>query len=247
MGSRFLTRCQKLSSTRFIERMVLRAPVLRKKINNILVDLADVKLGQEYELVVTTYAVHFYFKALNIVFISLYRYRVGDLLRVVGFKNKAPQFSFICRKNVLLSIDAYKTDETELQAAVENASELLKEFNTTVVKYASYGDTKTVPGTLWYLLGVVNEISWECLNSVYRLSRVADQSIGPLEIRIVNVKSATFEELMDYMPSPRARLLTNRCVSFAPFMKLLDSSVVYDSLQSSCTTLDFGATISIIG
>ncbi|CAK8575516.1 unnamed protein product [Lathyrus sativus] len=63
-----------------------------------LVDLVDVELGQEYELVVTTYA-------------GLYRYRVGDILRVAGFKNKAPQFNFICRKNVVLSIDSEKTDE----------------------------------------------------------------------------------------------------------------------------------------
>ncbi|KAF9611045.1 hypothetical protein IFM89_026752 [Coptis chinensis] len=36
----------------------------------------------------------------------------------------------------------------------------------------------------------------ESLNSVYRQGRVADNSIGPLEIRIV--KGGTFEELMDY-------------------------------------------------
>ncbi|CAI0550373.1 unnamed protein product [Linum tenue] len=74
-----------------------------------LVDLVDVKLGQEYELVVTTYA-------------GLYRYRVGDVLRVGGFKNKAPQFTFVCRKNVVLSIDSDKTDEVELQTAVTRAA-----------------------------------------------------------------------------------------------------------------------------
>ncbi|PWA96707.1 auxin-responsive GH3 family protein [Artemisia annua] len=67
----------------------------------------------------------------------------------------------------------------------------------------------------------------ECLNSVYRQSRVADQSIGPLEIRIV--KSGTFEVLMDYAISKGASInqyKVPKCVSFAPFMKLLDSSVV---------------------
>ncbi|KAK3138354.1 hypothetical protein QOZ80_5AG0367710 [Eleusine coracana subsp. coracana] len=63
-----------------------------------LVDLVDVKLGHEYELVVTTYS-------------GLYRYRVGDVLRVAGFKNQAPQFNFVRRKNVALSIDSDKTDE----------------------------------------------------------------------------------------------------------------------------------------
>ncbi|KAL2522532.1 Auxin-responsive GH3 family protein [Forsythia ovata] len=66
-----------------------------------LVDLVDVEVGKEYELVITTYA-------------GLCRYRVGDILRVTGFHNSAPQFKFIRRQNVLLSIDSDKTDESEL-------------------------------------------------------------------------------------------------------------------------------------
>ncbi|TKY69479.1 indole-3-acetic acid-amido synthetase GH3.1 [Spatholobus suberectus] len=61
-----------------------------------LVDLVDIEVGKEYELVITTYA-------------GLYRYRVGDILRVTGFHNSAPQFHFVRRKNVLLSIDSDKT------------------------------------------------------------------------------------------------------------------------------------------
>ncbi|KAF5948747.1 hypothetical protein HYC85_014704 [Camellia sinensis] len=98
-----------------------------------LVDLVDVKLGQEYELVVTTYA-------------GLYRYRVGDVLRVAGFKNKAPQFNFICRKNVVLSIDSDKTDEVELQNAVKNAVNHLMPFDAILTEYTSYADTSTIPG-----------------------------------------------------------------------------------------------------
>ncbi|XP_021896668.1 indole-3-acetic acid-amido synthetase GH3.6-like, partial [Carica papaya] len=106
---------------------------LNEKEQQELVDLVDVKLGQEYELVVTTYA-------------GLYRYRVGDVLRVAGFKNKAPQFNFICRKNVVLSIDSDKTDEVELQNAVKNAVNHLVPFDATIADYTSYADTKTIPG-----------------------------------------------------------------------------------------------------
>ncbi|KAG4981373.1 hypothetical protein JHK82_034613 [Glycine max] len=98
-----------------------------------LVELVDVKLGQEYELVVTTHA-------------GLYRYRVGDILRVSGFKNKAPQFSFVCRKNVALSIDSDKTDEVELQNAMKNAVTHLEPFDAHVSEYTSYADTTTIPG-----------------------------------------------------------------------------------------------------
>lgn len=196
-----------------------------------LVDLVDVEVGKEYELVITTYA-------------GLYRYRVGDILRVTGFHNSAPQFHFVRRKNVLLSIDSDKTDESELQKAVENASKLLKKYKTSVVEYTSYADTKTIPGhyVIYWELMVKNESGnpppsqvldrccldmEESLNSVYRQGRVADSSIGPLEIRVV--KNGTFEELMDYAISRGASInqyKVPRCVNFTPIMELLDSRVV---------------------
>ncbi|KAH7835347.1 hypothetical protein Vadar_025340 [Vaccinium darrowii] len=195
-----------------------------------LVDLADVEVGKEYELVITTYA-------------GLCRYRVGDILRVTGFHNSAPQFHFVRRKNVLLSIDADKTDEAELQKAVDNASELLREFNASVVEYTSFADTRSIPGhyVIYFELLVKDpdnspshDVLSQCclameesLNSVYRQGRVADNSIGPLEIRVV--KSGTFEELMDYAISRGASInqyKVPRCVSFTPIMELLDSRVV---------------------
>ncbi|KAI3451964.1 hypothetical protein Pfo_008629 [Paulownia fortunei] len=180
-----------------------------------LVDLADVEVGKE----------------------------VGDILRVTGFHNSAPQFKFIRRKNVLLSIDADKTDESELQKAVENASALLRDFNTTVVEYTSYADTKTIPGhyvIYWELLvkdpanAPNHEVLAKCcliieesMNSVYRQCRVADNSVGPLEIRVV--RNGTFEELMDYAISRGASInqyKAPRCVSFTPIVELLDARVV---------------------
>ncbi|GAV71170.1 LOW QUALITY PROTEIN: GH3 domain-containing protein [Cephalotus follicularis] len=99
-----------------------------------LVDLVDVKPGQEYELVLTTYAG------------SLYRYRVGDILRVSGFKNKAPQFHFVCRKNVVLDIDSDKTDEVELQNVNKNAASHLSSFEASLVEYTtSCADTSSIP------------------------------------------------------------------------------------------------------
>ncbi|XP_047313629.1 probable indole-3-acetic acid-amido synthetase GH3.1 [Impatiens glandulifera] len=195
-----------------------------------LVDLTDVLVGEEYELVVTTYS-------------GLCRYRVGDILRVTGFHNSAPQFKFIRRKDVLLSIDSDKTNEAELQTAIENASELLFEFNTTVVEYTSHTDTKTIPGhyVIYWELMVKDPFDppseelldrcclamEESMNSVYRQGRVADHSIGPLEIRVV--KNGTFEELMDYAISRGASInqyKVPRCVTFPPIMELLGSRVI---------------------
>lgn len=202
---------------------------LNEKEQQELVDLVDVKLGQEYELVVTTYA-------------GLYRYRVGDVLRVAGFKNKAPQFNFICRKNVVLSIDADKTDEVELQNAVKNAVNHLMPFDATLTDYTSYADLTSIPGhyvLFWEITvngstQVPPSVFEDCclaieesLNSVYRQGRVSDKSIGPLEIKIVEM--GTFDKLMDYAISLGASInqyKTPRCVKFAPIVELLNSRVV---------------------
>ncbi|KAK4745821.1 hypothetical protein SAY87_012133 [Trapa incisa] len=212
-----------------------------------LVDLADVRLGQEYELVVTTYA-------------GLYRYRVGDVLRVAGFKNKAPQFNFICRKNVALSIDSDKTDEVELQQAVGKALNHLASFGATVAEYTSYADTATIPGhyvLFWEIVdggdcvGLKDDRSSaaippsvfedcclaveESLNSVYRQGRASDKSIGPLEIRVV--EPGTFDKLMDCAISYGASInqyKTPRCVKFEPLLEVLNSRVVASYFSPKC-------------
>jgi auxin responsive GH3 family protein len=105
-----------------------------------LVELARVEAGREYELVVTTYG-------------GLYRYRVGDILRVAWFHNAAPEFQFLRRNNVLLSIDSVnKTDEAELQRA---SSALLRPRGAAVLDYTARACTVTVPGhyvVYWELL-----------------------------------------------------------------------------------------------
>ncbi|KAK9689044.1 hypothetical protein RND81_09G031000 [Saponaria officinalis] len=210
---------------------------LSEKEQQELVDLADVKLGQEYELVITTYS-------------GLYRYRVGDVLRVAGFKNKAPQFNFICRKNVVLSIDSDKTDEVELQNAVKNAISHLQPFDVTLLEYTSYADLTTIPGhyvLFWELslngsTPVPPSVFEDCclaieesLNSVYRQGRVSDKSIGPLEIKIV--ENGTFDKLMDYAISLGASInqyKTPRCVKFAPIIELMNSRVVSSYFSPKC-------------
>lgn len=192
-----------------------------------LVDLVDVTVGQEYELVITTYS-------------GLYRYRVGDVLRVTGFHNAAPQFEFVCRKNVMLSIDADKTDEVELHSAVMNAVKHLEPMEATLVEYTSYTDTSTIPGhyvLYWELrtstLPVPPSVFEDCcltveesLNSVYRQCRVADKSIGPLEIKVVEM--GTFDKLMDYAISRGSSInqyKAARCVKFTPMVDILNSRV----------------------
>jgi auxin responsive GH3 family protein len=208
-----------------------------------LVDLADAEVGREYELVITTYA-------------GLCRYRVGDILQVTGFHNAAPQFRFVRRKNVLLSIDSDKTDEAELQAAVERASALLSPYGASIVEYTSQADATTIPGhyVVYWELMVREGGAWpppaeeegrgvfercclemeEALNAVYRQGRNGE-AIGPLEIRVV--RAGTFEEVMDYAISRGASInqyKAPRCVSFGPIIELLNSRVISKHFSPAC-------------
>lgn len=171
------------------------------------------------------------------------------MLRVAGFKNKAPQFNFVCRKNVVLSIDSDKTDEVELQSAVKSAAKHLEPFDASLVEYTSYADASSIPGhyvLYWELrqgaAGVPPSVFEdcclaveECLNSVYRQGRAADKSIGPLEIKVV--EAGTFDKLMDYALSLGASInqyKTPRCVKYTPIVELLDCRAVGSYRSPKC-------------
>jgi len=183
---------------------------------------------------------------------------VGDVLRVAGFKNQAPMFNFLRRKNVVLSIDSDKTDEAELHAAVSGAVQHLAPFGASLVEYTSYADAATIPGhyvLFWELrlraaaaggaattTPVPASVFEDCclaveeaLNSLYRQGRAADRSIGPLEIRVVS--DGTFDKLMDYALARGASInqyKAPRCVRPGPVVELLDGRVQASYFSPKC-------------
>ncbi|KAJ8645970.1 hypothetical protein MRB53_007718 [Persea americana] len=196
------------------------------------IDLADVKIGRYYELMVTT-------------FTGLYRYRVGDILMVTGFHNNAPQFKFVHRRNVVLSIDTDKTNEEDLLQAVMRAKCLLDSLDCLLTEYTSYADTSSIPGhyvLFWEMKmrenGKVTKIDSivmedccaaveESLDSIYRRCRSRDKSIGPLEIRVV--KQGTFDALMDFCVSQGSSMnqyKTPRCIKSKGALEILEMRVV---------------------
>ncbi|KAK9666921.1 hypothetical protein RND81_14G221000 [Saponaria officinalis] len=190
------------------------------------VDMANVEVGKEYEVVVTTYA-------------GLYRYRLGDVLSPTSFYNSTPQFKFVRKRDVLLCIDVAKITEIDLQNAIDNASSLLRPFDTKVAEYTSNADVNNIPGhyVIYVELTTTNRANREILEqccvtmehtfgALYKSSRVAE-SVGPLEIRIVN--NGTFEKLRDYAISKGASFIqykVPRCVTLLPMLELLNNEVV---------------------
>ncbi|KAK1295316.1 Indole-3-acetic acid-amido synthetase GH3.17 [Acorus calamus] len=202
----------------------------------VVVDLVDVKVGRYYELIVTT-------------FTGLYRYRVGDILMVTGFHNSAPQFRFVHRRNVVLSIDTDKTNEEDLLKAVTNAKLILEPFDLILTEYTSYADTSSIPGhyvLFWELetrIGgdqhgrrpeIDQAVMEECciaveesLDSVYRRCRSKDRSIGPLEIRVV--ERGAFDALMDFCVSQGSSVnqyKTPRCIKSETAIGILNSRLL---------------------
>jgi len=73
--------------------------------------LADaLTVGESYELVMTTYN-------------GLYRYRLGDIVTIVGYRHQSPRLLFVRRKSVELDLVGEKTTEAHLNTAVSCMAE----------------------------------------------------------------------------------------------------------------------------
>ncbi|XP_043716690.1 jasmonoyl--L-amino acid synthetase JAR6-like [Telopea speciosissima] len=175
------------------------------------VGLTEVKIGEEYEIIVTNFA-------------GLYRYRLGDVVKVIGFHNSTPELQFVCRRSLLLTINIDKNTEKDLQLAVEEASKLLLEEKIEVVDFSSHVDVSTDPGhyvIFWELSGEASEEvlnkSCDCLDRSFvdagYVSSRKVKTIGPLELRVV--KRGTFQKILDHflgLGAAVSQFKTPRCV-----------------------------------
>ncbi|XWS32071.1 hypothetical protein CRYUN_Cryun23aG0129300 [Craigia yunnanensis] len=175
------------------------------------VGLTEVKVGEEYEIIITSFA-------------GLYRYRLGDVVKVMGFHNSSPELKFVCRRNLMLTINIDKNTEKDLQLAVEEAAKLTAEENMEVLDFSSHVDLSTDPGhyvIFWEISGEVSdEVLKECCNCLDRsfvdagyVSSRKVNAIGPLELRVV--RRGTFQKILDHylgLGAALSQFKTPRCV-----------------------------------
>uniref|UniRef100_A0A5B6ZFP1 Putative Indole-3-acetic acid-amido synthetase GH3.5 isoform 1 n=1 Tax=Davidia involucrata TaxID=16924 RepID=A0A5B6ZFP1_DAVIN len=195
----------------FVEQGTIDPTFLSMEAEPVPVGLTEVKVGEEYEVIVTSFA-------------GLYRYRLGDVVKVKGFHNSTPELQFVCRGNLLLTINIDKNTEKDLQLAVEAAAKLLAEEKLEVVDFTSHVDLSTEPGhyvIFWEVSGEASEeVLKECCNCLDRSfvdagyvgSRKVN-AIAPLELRVV--RRGTFHKILDhYVGSGGAlsQFKTPRCV-----------------------------------
>ncbi|XP_076954538.1 jasmonoyl--L-amino acid synthetase JAR6-like [Bidens hawaiensis] len=198
------------------------------------IGLTDVQLGEEYEVVVTNFA-------------GLYRYRLGDVVKVIGFHNATPKLQFVCRRNLMLTINIDKNTEKDLQLSVEAAAKLLAAEKLEVVDFTSHIDLTTDPGhyvIFWEVSGdASDEILKECCNCLdesfvdagYVSSRKV-KAIGPLELRVLS--RGTFQKILDHyvgLGSALNQFKTPRCVgpTNSKVLQILCNNVVKSYVSST--------------
>ncbi|KAJ1410707.1 GH3 family [Sesbania bispinosa] len=202
------------------------------------IPLSKVKVGQEYEIVLTT-------------FTGLYRCRLGDVVEVAGFHNGTPKLNFICRRKLILTINIDKNTEKDLQIVVEKGSQLLNKAHAELVDFTSYADVSNQPGCyviFWEIKGEAEdkvldacccEMDLAFVDHGYVVSRKTS-SIGPLELCIV--ERGTFKKILDYFVANGGALgqfKTPRCTNNPFILNILNActiktfrSTAYDSTES---------------
>lgn len=168
-----------------------------------------------------------------------------DILQVSGFHNNAPQFRFVRRKNVILSVNVEVTTEEDILKALNHATDHLISSDLILMGFTCYADISNLPGHYvfyWELkakkaddiVKLDNKVIVECccvmeesFNFLYRKVRAKEGSIGPLEIRVV--QQGTFDSLMKLFISRGASASQYKppiCINSSEALALLENSVL---------------------
>ena len=114
----------------------------------VLID--GVQEGRDYELVITNQS-------------GLYRYRTGDVIRVIGFYNESPMIVFKYRKKAVMSITGEKFTEDDLASAVR---EFERKTGISVVDFCMYPDRSTEPGRYVIIMEPDEEVPQSHMNEL---------------------------------------------------------------------------------
>jgi hypothetical protein len=91
-----------------------------------------VREGESYELVISNHA-------------GLYRYRLGDVVRIAGFEGKTPVFEFDYRRGNVLDMVGEKTTEQHLRNAFARLIDETPGLQSALTDFSLYGDVNRVP------------------------------------------------------------------------------------------------------
>ena len=107
--------------------------------------ISELEVGKEYEIIVTNLS-------------GFYRYRMYDVIKVLGFKGQSPLMRFVYRKNQLVNMVGEKTNTMALAHAVEEFS---KEIGCEIVEYSVYPDISDGKSRYCFVIEPEHELDLE--------------------------------------------------------------------------------------
>lgn len=146
-------------------------------------DLDELKIGESYEIIITNFS-------------GLYRYRLGDVVKVVDYYGKCPVIEFLYRKGQLLNLVAEKTTESAVHHSIMTSRE---KWGVELVDYTAIQDLSETVGCYKFYVEVNNPIEFmqrvemnrvileEAIreaNPTYRVAQKAGR-IAPLKLEVV--------------------------------------------------------------
>ncbi len=122
-------------------------------------NIDELQVGRDYEIILTNLS-------------GLYRYRIYDVVRVMGYYGKSPLVQFVYRKNQLVNLASEKTNTEALEATIEN---FCKETGVTVTDYSIFPDTSEEIGKYVFLLETEGDIPKDKLDGY---AEIMDKKLG---------------------------------------------------------------------
>jgi auxin responsive GH3 family protein/jasmonic acid-amino synthetase len=146
------------------------------------------------------------------------------VVKVAGFHNSTPKLKFVCRRNLMLSINIDKNSEQDLQLAVDSAAKILAAEKLEVVDYSSHAEVSRDPGhyvVFWELNADGNDdVLQSCCDELDRaftdpgyVGSRKTSGIGPLELRVL--QRGTFQKVLRHylsLGAPVSQFKSPRCV-----------------------------------
>lgn len=154
----------------------------------------ELQIGQSYEIVITTYS-------------GFYRYRLGDVVKVVGFYNNSPEVEFLYRRNQVLNMVSEKTTEDHLTNAIKN---IKSKLNLNLIDYTTVTDNLITPGRYKFYFEVKGRVTREevgnmeiTLDKELRNCNLAYNRFrnknGLAMPKIIIVKEGTFNKVKEFL------------------------------------------------
>lgn len=155
--------------------------------------LDELEIDESYEIMITNFS-------------GFYRYRIGDVVKVVDYYGNSPVIEFLYRKGQLLNLVAEKTTESAVHHSIITS---IKKWDVDLVEYTAIQDLSETVGCYKFYVEVNNTETLMCnkvekrmileeairkANPTYMVAQKAGR-IAPLKLEVV--VAGTFKKLKD--------------------------------------------------